>query len=246
MGSNQLITNGLVGNWRPSREATGNLLIDSVRSNHGALTNGPTWAPSAGGGSGAYALSCNGSNNYVSVANVDALNLLTNFTVSIWVNPATFTNYQNPIHKGVSGSSAQYGIIIFSSGNWYGQLNSDLSGGVLTLNQWWHLVLTLGNATGSVYTNGKLITTAAASTTFRNAGVNIGADIANTRYFNGLVDDVAIFNRALTPNEILTLYTAGRGALDKKINKQTVLGSTSLPTFKSAWASGSNILVNAV
>src|SRR5262249_7764155 len=91
----------------------------------------------------------------------------------------------------------------------------------ISTGQWTHIAATLDDATGlmSLYVNGAL---AAQTTTdvrpFANLdptqhpGVGIGNSNALDNYdvpFNGLIDELSTYNRALTPGEVLGIYKAG-------------------------------------
>jgi len=99
-----------------------------------------------------------------------------------------------------------------------------LTGNIQNFNQEWQqltMVLNRENLTFSFYINSNLVQSVAVSTNFGNTDSGqlptIGAyqdDNATFLFFNGLIDDISIYNRALSPQEITALYSgipAGNG-----------------------------------
>jgi len=99
-----------------------------------------------------------------------------------------------------------------------------LIGNIQNFNQEWQqltMVLNRENLTFSFYINSNLVQSVAVSTNFGNTDSGqlptIGAlhsDNGTFHLFNGLIDDIAIYNRALSPQEITALYSgipAGNG-----------------------------------
>jgi hypothetical protein len=84
-------------------------------------------------------------------------------------------------------------------------------------NEWVHVFLTRkGASTGlsSIYLNGKSIslqTDITAAHPAITANTFIGCRDGSTRFATGQLDDLRVYNRALTPSEIQLLYTGGRG-----------------------------------
>jgi hypothetical protein len=176
----------------------------SGNGNTGTLTNGPTYS-SANGGSIAF----DGGNDWVNLGNPSNLNIL-NFTICAWSKSFTFTNYQNLIFKGDT-AAGQYGIIVNSSGQWTVQPNIGfISGDSLTLNTWNFLVGTCNGTQITAYRNGQQKAQYSISPISRGSVVSIGADIPNSRYFNGNIAHVSMYNRALSAAEISQNFNALR------------------------------------
>ena len=75
------------------------------------------------------------------------------------------------------------------------------------------VALTYDGATEKLYTNSVLSASRSVSITLASSiyPVRVGTGDAITTYFNGVVDDLRIYNRALTTSEILQLYNNRRG-----------------------------------
>jgi hypothetical protein len=201
-----IVTNGLVlnldaGNYK-SYPKSGTIWTDlSVSRNSGTLTNGPIYNPENGGN-----IVFDGVNDYVTLGNPSSLDIL-NFTICAWAKSSTFTNYQNIIFKGNS-SGVQYGIGLDAAGQWSVQPNSAAISDTLTLNTWNFFVGTYDGTQIRAYRNAILKEQYNIAQTSYSSIVTIGADTVNSRYFNGSIPLVQIYNRALSASEISQNYMA--------------------------------------
>jgi hypothetical protein len=209
--SPRIITDGLVlcldAANRQSYPGSGTVWTDLAGSNNGTLTNGPTFS-SANGGS----LVFDGSNDYINLQNPSALNL-TELTVSAWVR--TTTN-ANQIILGKSYLTSYYlniapNVKVFSFWTTGSSLNSPVIqeiGG----SAWCHVAGTINNTTKRIYFNGISVNSAAGATVgIDSNSVFIGSWYNLSAFFNGNISQVSIYNRALTPVEILQNYNATKG-----------------------------------
>jgi hypothetical protein len=81
---------------------------------------------------------------------------------------------------------------------------SAVMSGTLALNQWSHLAIVFNGTQVQFYLNGTLVNTVTLSATItaRGTPMKIGADANTSQFFKGLLDELRIYNRALTPQEI--------------------------------------------
>jgi hypothetical protein len=90
----------------------------------------------------------------------------------------------------------------------------------ITLNSWTHIVTTFENGTGNIYINGSLVSSQNNLSPLNingNSGISIGESNQANGYWwptDGVIDDFALWNRALTPCEIADLYNAQLGSLN--------------------------------
>jgi hypothetical protein len=217
-------TNGLVGYW-PLDETAGTTAYDhSGYGNAGTLTNSPTISSDVPSHYfSTRSVSFDGTNKHISVADSTALQLSRNFTVSVWFNANSTqpANYPSLVSKsasttdgwliGFKAATKQFGITRpgFTA---IAYTPTDVSA-----NVWHHGVVTVGNgttATVNVYVDGVLQATAtttealAVTTTPLAIGRDNGCSAVLTTAcgnFSGLIDDVRIYNRALSPDEITNL-----------------------------------------
>ena len=204
-----IVTDGLVLNLDAgnpdSYSGTGSTWYDlSTSGNNATLINNPTYSSGNGG-----AIVFNGSNNYATLGNPSSLNIL-NFTIGVWIKSSSFANYENPIFKG-DNTQGQYGIIINSSGNWGIQPNYAFTSSQIYLNTWTYIVGTYDGSQVTTYKDGIQISQYSIGQAYHGTEVTIGADIINNRYFNGYIAISQIYNRPLSPTEILQNYNVTKG-----------------------------------
>ena len=218
------IRNGLVGHWRPSRGATGNTLIDSVRGNHGTLVNGPTWQASGT----ALAINLDGSDDYIDLGAARACQFANNFSVSFWSRTTTSTAGLTWLGHGVYGQGWYIVGNTFKSFIWYSN-TTPITVTVPNLwdGGWHHLALVNSAGQGSVYFDGTLAASGTVgNVTYSNPQFAVGRYMTGGSHQALTFDDLAVFGRPITQSESVTLYTAGRGALDQRVNVPVVRGAT--------------------
>jgi type II secretory pathway pseudopilin PulG len=203
---------GLVGCWKFD-ETSGLTAADSSGSgNNGTLVNmtGNEWTTGVVNG----ALNFNGVNNYrVDCGNNAIFNITNAITLSAWIKTNDSGNGQhNPyVVKG----DYSYGLKHTNSNNWECYVKTSMGWGLAhypansSLNGvWHHLAGTYNGSQLKLYVDGVL----QATTSYTGAigtdtsHVCIGEEIEHTdRDYNGVIDDVRIYNRALSADEIANL-----------------------------------------
>jgi hypothetical protein len=197
---------GLVAWWPGESNAD-----DVVGGNNGTMQNGASYAPGFVG----TAFSFTGTDEAVLIPYAPSFNLsaMSGWTIEAWVNPASFNNSSWPT--------------IYAEGYWDASLGLDSGTGALDsyinnanrfigsvavpLGQWSHVALVYDGTNRTFYVNGVFAGAGSAP------GINpdndtscIGNVIPNeSSSFNGLIDEVSIYNRALSFDEIAAIYLAG-------------------------------------
>lgn len=195
---------GLVGYW-PMNEGVGSKVNDmSGGKNTGTLagTTLPSWVSGRFG----KALFFDGATSKVSLG---SLNISTDVTISAWVNTATAG--QRPVLSNRSGGSGKVYLgvtggkfFVYDNGATPPAMTSNAS---INTSTWKHVVWTSDGATSNMYINGVFDKTQAHTRTGGIANGNIGWDLANNvEYFPGYIDDVRVYNRALSATEVQLLY----------------------------------------
>ena len=217
-------TNGLVGYW----PFNGNANDESGNAHNGNITGATLTTDRYGNANCAY--SYNGNNNYIMIPNTSTLSGFADITISGWVN---ISQFPSSISDGLSGLVTKwygngscggvtdnYACYIRTNNQFIGATNqyrvypNDLqTPSNLTTSNWYHFVMIHNSVSGgSFYINGILVstyTTIGALCSSTNP-LYFGCDrILGTlnRFFNGKLDDIGIWNRALTQSEITGLYT---------------------------------------
>jgi hypothetical protein len=165
------------------------------------------WATSAIG----TALSFSGSGDYVNVNESHSLELSTAMTVSFWVNASDHPGVdQRIVSKNYDWDIKLNGsrhLPQFSSGSKYAALNY-----TLPLGAWQHVTFTFQSGVVTGYVNGTQIGmlvdtfTSGYSLPSYPYGLYIGTDAGKSSFAKGLIDDVRIYNRAMTAAEVSALY----------------------------------------
>ena len=215
------LPSGLVAGWSFD-EASGTSAADSSgNGNTATLINGVTHtAGSSGGG-----LRFDGANDYIAVPNSPSLDISgTGLTLTMWINPTAAGGDSVVLGKfwntTMTAPYYQYGLELvggttpnFQVGTTSGVLSASM-GSALALNQWSHLALVFNGSQVQYFVNGVLLTTAPlpATITARGNSLQVGADNNISQFFNGSLDEVRIYNRALTAQEVQDDRTIAGGA----------------------------------
>jgi len=210
------ITSGLVGWWKFDEASSGTCAGASVMDasgsgNTGTCVNSSTYGT---GKIGPGAMSFDGSTQYVDMGDMNATESIGVLTVSTWFYSNPSQSYRTVVSKGY-----------YSSGSWEMRMTRDIEGPtidccVVTTNglhcvaigvsnsQWNHVVMVYNGATVSVFKNGVFVSSTPQTGNIVNTAVSvmIGQNGNSGEYFNGQIDDVRIYNRALTDTEVAELY----------------------------------------
>jgi hypothetical protein len=186
-------------------EGSGTVVNDVSGYGNNGTISGAAWTTSGKYGN---ALSFNGTNALVTINNAPSLQLTTGMTLEVWVYPTTVTAaWRDVIYKGndnyylegSSNSGPPTAGAIF--GGAYGQVYGP---NALTANTWAHLAATYDGAAMRLYVNGVQVASRAetgAIATSTNP-LQIGGDSIYGQYFEGRIDEVRIYNLALSVAQI--------------------------------------------
>jgi glucose/arabinose dehydrogenase len=195
---------GLVGAWA-FNEASGATATDGSGTGNAGTVSGPTRVAGHTGN----ALSFDGVNDSVTVADANSLDLTNRMTLEAWVRPANASDWRTVLLKEQSGQLA-YALYASTdngrpSGHVFTTGDVMLRGpNALPIDAWSHLAFTWDGTTTRMYVNGTQVATAALSgTAVASTGpLRIGGNGVWGEWFNGLIDDVRVYNRALSAAEI--------------------------------------------
>jgi hypothetical protein len=207
--------------WWPLDETSGTIAMDIVGNKSGAYFGGPT--PIAGKVQGA--LQFDGVNDFVSVTDSDLWAFgNSDFTVELWAyfNSPGGGSVSHPSHIFIGNDEGP-----FTVNKWFFSLGGGVLGFVFSsptigdqfltfdpfapnLNQWYHLSIRRQGNTFTAFVNGlpagSVINTLAIPNP--NAPLTIG-QAESLGFVNGRLDEVTIYNRALSSSEIQAIYNAG-------------------------------------
>lgn len=254
-------SSGLVGWWKLD-ETSGTTAADSSgNGNDGTLINmgSSGWTTGAVGG----ALEFDGNNDYVSLPIGSVINSLTNCTIALWVNWDGGGGYwqrcwdfgsseSDNMFLTVNNSYTDTPRFAITTTGWWDEDQTtapdSLSGG------WHHLTVTIDadSSIHSLYVDGELVEE---NTSARYTPSDLGSTSQNwlarsqysaDPYFNGRLDDVRIYNRVLSDEEIEQLATILRYSsfTEAKVGSDSTSITISTPgsggavSMLGSWTSG--------
>ena len=186
---------------------TGGTVADLTGKNPGTIYNA-TWATNGRFGKALY---FNGVDSWVTVNDSAPLDLTTGMTLEAWVYPtAAQWGWTNIIMKEQTNWSVYYlaansDIDVPVGGVFVGGAERALQGkSTLPVNTWTHLATTYDGVTQKFFMNGVLVSSRAQTGAIQTStgALRIGGDSIWGEYFKGMIDDVRIYNRAVSNSEI--------------------------------------------
>ncbi len=208
-------TDGLVGYW----PFNGNANDESGNGNHGTVNGATLTADRNGNANSAYAFN---NNSYITINPSPNLVNIQEITFNCFANAISLAgNEDYLISWWESNSNRNFGMRYNKNANPYNCLfveattngiyetclNGNDGNSALAINSTFMLTTTINQSSIQLYRNGVLIHQCASGgiLNFTNSQILIGWDGFGA-YFDGIIDDIAIYNRALTPEEITALY----------------------------------------
>ncbi len=191
---------------------SGTTLADVTGRGHDGAIFGATW--SATGGKSGGALSFDGANDWVTIADAADLDLTTGMTLEAWVRPAAVDGWRTVLLKESVGPPAGLAYGLYANGadtnrpgafaNTGGGDQSARGTARLAANAWAHLAATYDGVTLRLYVNGAEVGSKPVTQALRQTGnpLRIGGNAVWGEYFQGLIDDVRVYDRALSAAEV--------------------------------------------
>ena len=240
----QQVPTGLVAAYG-FEEGSGLSVADASGNGNSGAILGAMWMPEGRFGS---ALSFNGIDDQVVVTDSASLDLTNGMTVSAWVYPLALNGWGTVVMKETSddlayalyadnGSSRPAGYVKIGGSTYSVTGNSSLA-----LNLWTHLALTYDGTTLRLFVDGveqdnRALT---GSIEVSSQPLRIGGNtVWSTEDFNGRLDEVRVFNRALSLGEIETdmggsVQTGAKLMITAPLLNATISGATVDVSFESA------------
>ncbi len=249
-----LIANALVapvdyaGYW-PLDATAGVVAADASGNGDNGNVYGAAWNPN---GHINGCLSFNGVNDYVQITNL----ISADFSIAFWVQTSqsggTGQWYDGAglVDGDVGGSTNGFGVALIGGncGFGVGQPDTTIASTTPINDGAWHqCVATRVQATGvmTLYVDGNLQATGAGNTNALTASafLRFGQLASGAGSFNGNLDEIRIYNRALGANEVTALYNSSALSPAAPANLTVATGNAqvTLSWFESSWASGYTI-----
>jgi hypothetical protein len=172
--------------------------------------------------SNTYSLSFDGTDDYIDLGTSSSLNPTSALTISAWVRADTHNStagtYDAIYNSSKDAGRATTGFVLcatenkwycyyYSGTTWYG-VASDSN---LVTGQWYHLASTWDGSTAKLYVNGSVQTStlSLSSISYSTAtSAKIGSYYTGN-YLDGLIDEVSLFDSALSASDITNIYNSG-------------------------------------
>ncbi|MCP4257865.1 MAG: LamG domain-containing protein [Planctomycetes bacterium] len=248
------VSAGLVAHWQFD-EGSGTTAVDSSGNGHdGTLQGDPQWVA---GMIGSGALSFDGSDGLVDVGHDESLSMTDELTITVWVNVNDLSTYYFLVCKQASGTAgdnypgnyefrteANTGALQFghqeAEGEQYTFYTSETS---ITAEQWYHVAVSFTKEEFvEFYIDG---VPAGSSEQLINFGVlndepvRIGGRKDGYSFFNGILDDIRLYDRALSAVQIQKLYNGNPPLFTIAEKPEPADGSLHSDTWASiSWQAG--------
>jgi hypothetical protein len=206
-----IINDGLVAYYPFNGNANDESENDRDLSNFGASLSSDRF----GNSNSAYFF--NGTSSYLQANNYPSL--LTEFSYSAWISitdPGTIDKNNNFGCYGIESPGVSVWDFAYNKNTsllWiFDRTNSEFSTNLNLDLQWVHIIVIYNNTTRNLYINGNLINTENIYTPISSLpsyNFRIGTHINGAQKFQGAIDDIRIYNRALNESEIDALYHEG-------------------------------------
>ncbi len=209
---------GLVGWWRGEDNAA-----DALGSNPGTLDGGASYVAGEVG----RAFQLDGTNGHVRIPAAASLDVGQGegFTIETWINPADTAHGHSivewsPLTGGALGAALWIshptrpdGLLLANIADTHGMWHLvETEGGAVQAGVWQHVALTYDKSSGAgkLYINGALVTEADLGTFTPQTSFDlvIGLRLPGSYPYAGAIDEVSLYNRALSGAQIEAIYAA--------------------------------------
>lgn len=171
--------------------------------------------------SNTYSIDLDGTNDYMEIGSSSLTDGLSTLTVSMWFNQPVFNNknlFGNRSSGGINGQVYGHDLYFFIAGDGFLRVDPGVN---IAVDTWHHIAFVFdGSQSASAdkikgYFNGSELTQLSnsitgSSTTSTTANLFVGSDtLVTTATWNGLIDEFALFNSALSSSDVTSIYNSG-------------------------------------
>jgi len=219
-----LLGDGPTGYW--NLDDAGGTALDLTGGNNGAILGGVTTGqPGALVNEPSLGMSFNGSNGKIDVPYAPELNNGV-FTAELWVRSSDGGSYRSPLTSRWNAPTSGY-IFYEDPGNrwqaWTGPGWEQQTGPAVVPGEWTHLAMTYDGTEKRFYVDGMQVAAGNVAITPNPAAplrIGAGASEGSGNYFfNGLIDEVAVYDHVLTAEQLGTRYRTGALATPSSENQ---------------------------
>ena len=215
------IHNGLVGHW-PFDEGSGTAAHDTHM-----------WVAGKGGGAAHF----DGTDDYVEISSNPNDDPVSPYSISFWVNfDGLYDQHHTILNKGTKSGDNHWRIMhpmggssiylqVYVSGSWQTVTLKSADGTISSSKKWYHVALTSDGTTAKIYINGTLSDSSTSSYDVslpsssgdlilgRWVGEGYPPVLPGGNEYIGAIDDLAVYDRALSEEEVRAIYQAYEGGI---------------------------------
>ena len=222
---------------RPGSPSTGDAYFETDTNKY-IIYDGTNWRGYNSDGiavpplSNTYSLNFDGTNDYLSISGSSDLSISGDLTISLWFKADTFSNFEYIFRltgTNTTGKDRMLGISSSKlSGNTYASGFGTLGNTTLSTGTWYHAAVVYSGGSFILYLNGSADSSSISATmnTVTYTETQIGKSY-NSEHFDGLIDEVSVFDSALNVNNINAIYNGG-DPIDLTANQGDYTSSSNL------------------
>ena len=229
------LNEGLIGYWKMNEASwngtTDEVIDSSEMENHGTRGGNATTVSSGFGRSGTF----DQFDDYVNIPDNSSLDITEDFSISAWINPQGGST-RSIVSKRQAAGGSGYALVLGGSNEIYCQTenagfqSSYTATSAAPNDVWTHVVIARSGTSCHVYINGVDATSSAASHSdpfTNNFDLRIGTATDTSEDYNGKVDEVRLYNRAISTEEISKIleYVPESVNIDDASDFDTLLGA---------------------
>ncbi|MCP4263704.1 MAG: LamG domain-containing protein [Planctomycetes bacterium] len=200
-------------------EGSGDIIYDSSGNDNNGTISGAQWDAGKYGN----ALQFNGQDNYVEVPNSESLEIATNVSIAAWIYWIDAGDgWQGILSKGpMAGPGENYSLFVNRSGRFFhfvlaldvGRVQQNSPNDSVVPDEWQHVCCTWDGSVTRIYINGEVAMEMDQVATIipSELPLRIGHREASSHYWNGILDEVRIYNHALSEAEVLAAMEGSKG-----------------------------------
>ncbi len=246
---------GLVAYW-DFNEGNGTKLHDLTGHGHdGAAKGEVSWTQGIWDSQGLEFHGTGNAKSHVDVMDSTELDFVAqqSFSLVAWVRPSSLPDHESGVVAKSREAGAWYGLYLSPGGTWSFRgagAKMDIRGGLALADTWQQVIAVQDGVAGTrtLYVDGEMVAQGAAAMANGTGGLWIGQGNADNEAFAGLIDDVRVYNRALTAGDVQRLYGnyLPRVSLTEPLDGATFSGSKELKLTATFSTTAPNTGVNEV
>lgn len=218
---NTALSLNLISYWKID-ESSGGVAYDSYSTNHCSIQSGVSINQDGLIGRAASFIETSGGLTTNKLASQLKIGGNTSKSVSLWIKPSSSLNGANScgiISIGLRANQQQFGIKYYGNpaywmfDSWYGAVRIGPDNVKLDDGHWHHLVVTYnsGSSTVKTYLDGRFVTSDDSKSLNTGDQMVFSIGIGSQGKYTGLIDEVGLWGRELSDNEVQLLYNRGLG-----------------------------------